>query len=34
MVQAKKELDAAQAAMTNFVTRPGKGVSIARPDLT
>ena len=34
MVQAKKELDAAQAAMNNFSTRPGKGVYVARPDLT
>lgn len=34
MAQAKKELDAAQAAITNFSTRPGKGVSVARPDLT
>jgi mono/diheme cytochrome c family protein len=34
MVQAKKELDAAQAALNNFSTRPGKGVNIARPDLT
>ena len=30
---AKKELDAAQAAMNNFSTRPGKGLSIPRPDL-
>lgn len=34
MAQAKKELDAAQAALNNFSTRPGKGVSVARPDLT
>jgi mono/diheme cytochrome c family protein len=34
MAQAKKDLDAAQAALNNLVTRPGKGVSIARPDLT
>lgn len=34
MVQAKKDLDAAQAALNNFSTRPGKGVSVARPDLT
>ena len=34
MVQAKKELDAAQAASMYFTTRPGKGVSVARPDLT
>ena len=34
MVQTKKELDAAQAALTNFITRPGKGVSVARPDLS
>lgn len=34
MVQAKKELDAAQAALNNFTTRPGKGVNVARPDLT
>jgi mono/diheme cytochrome c family protein len=34
MVQAKKEMDAAQVALNNFSTRPGKGVSIARPDLT
>ena len=33
MTQAKKELDAAQAALTNFTTRPGKGVNVARPDL-
>jgi mono/diheme cytochrome c family protein len=33
MVQAKKELDAAQAAVNNFTTRPGKGGSVARPDL-
>jgi mono/diheme cytochrome c family protein len=34
MGQAKKELDQAQLALTNFTTRPGKGVNIARPDLT
>lgn len=34
MGQAKKELDVAQAALNNFSARPGKGVSIARPDLT
>ena len=34
MGQAKKELDAAQAALNNFSTRPGKGVNVARPDLT
>jgi mono/diheme cytochrome c family protein len=34
MVQAKKDLDAAQAALNNFSTRPGKGMSVARPDLT
>ncbi|MFO0700362.1 MAG: c-type cytochrome [Nitrospira sp.] len=34
MGQAKKELDTAQVAMNNFSTRPGKGVSIPRPDLT
>lgn len=34
MVQAKKELDAAQVALNNFSTRPGRGVSIPRPDLT
>ncbi|HWF59376.1 MAG TPA: c-type cytochrome [Nitrospira sp.] len=34
MVQAKKELDSAQAALNNFSTRPGKGLSIPRPDLT
>lgn len=33
MGQAKKELDAAQVAVNNFSTRPGKGVSIPRPDL-
>ncbi|MDX2253076.1 MAG: c-type cytochrome [Nitrospira sp.] len=33
MVQAKKELDAAQVALNNFSTRPGKGVSVPRPDL-
>ncbi len=34
MAQAKKELDTAQAASNNFSTRPGKGVNVARPDLT
>jgi mono/diheme cytochrome c family protein len=34
MGQAKKDLDAAQATMNNFSTRPGKGTSVARPDLT
>lgn len=34
MVQAKKELDAAQGALNNFSTRPGKSLNIARPDLT
>lgn len=34
MGQAKKVLDAAQAAVNYFATRPGKGVSVARPDLT
>ena len=34
MTQAKKELDMAQAALNNFSTRPGKGVNVARPDLT
>jgi mono/diheme cytochrome c family protein len=34
MSKAKKELDTAQAAMTNLVTRPGKGTSVPRPDLT
>jgi mono/diheme cytochrome c family protein len=34
MVQAKKEMDVAQVALNNFSTRPGKGVSIPRPDLT
>ena len=33
MAQAKKDLDAAQAALNNFATRPGKGTSVARPDL-
>jgi mono/diheme cytochrome c family protein len=33
MGQAKKELDAAQVAVNNFTTRPGKGVSVPRPDL-
>jgi len=33
MGQAKKELDAAQLALNNFSTRPGKGVSVPRPDL-
>lgn len=34
MGQAKKELDVAQASLNNFATRPGKGVNVARPDLT
>src|SRR4030065_1090308 len=34
MIQAKKELDAAQAGRNKFSTRPGKGVNVARPDLT
>lgn len=34
MVQAKKELNVAQAFVTNFVTRPGKSVNVTRPDLT
>jgi len=34
MGKAKKELDAAQAAAMYFSTRPGKGVNVARPDLT
>jgi mono/diheme cytochrome c family protein len=34
MGQAKKELDISQAASTYFTTRPGKGVNVARPDLT
>ena len=33
MGQAKKELDVAQTAVNNFSTRPGKGVSVPRPDL-
>lgn len=34
MVAAKKEFDAAQVALNNFSTRPGKGTNVARPDLT
>lgn len=34
MAQAKKELDAAQVALNNFSMRPGRGVSVPRPDLT
>jgi mono/diheme cytochrome c family protein len=34
MGEAKKALDAAQAAVNYFATRPGKGVSVTRPDLT
>ncbi len=34
MGQAKKALDVAQAALNNFSTRPGKGASVPRPDLT
>jgi len=30
---AKKEFDAAQLALTNFNTRPGRGTSVVRPDL-
>ncbi len=33
MIEAKKELEAAQTEATNLVTRPGKGQSIPRPDL-
>jgi len=33
MAQAKKVLDGAQAVVTNFSTRPGKGINVARPDL-
>jgi len=31
---AKKEFDAAQVAVNNFNTRPGRGASVTRPDLT
>lgn len=34
MTQANKALDTAQGALTNFATRPGKTVNVARPDLT
>lgn len=34
MAKAKKELDSAQAELTYFSIRPGKGGSVARPDLT
>jgi mono/diheme cytochrome c family protein len=34
MAQGKKELDAAQAALTYFSTRPGRSVNVPRPDLT
>ncbi len=34
MGQAKKALDTAQATLTYFTTRPGKNISVARPDLT
>lgn len=34
MTLAKKELDAAHMAVINFTSRPGKGVNVARPDLT
>lgn len=34
MGQAKKELDAAQVVLNNFSTRPGRSVSVPRPDLT
>ena len=33
MGEAKKELDVAQIAVNNFSTRPGRGVSVPRPDL-
>lgn len=33
MGEAKKELDVAQVAVNNFSTRPGRGVSVPRPDL-
>ncbi|MGQ0809904.1 MAG: c-type cytochrome, partial [Nitrospiraceae bacterium] len=34
MVAAKKDLDKAQASVNSFTIRPGKGLSVARPDLT
>ncbi len=34
MTEAKEALDVAQAMLKNFSTRPGKGLSIPRPDLT
>jgi mono/diheme cytochrome c family protein len=34
MVAAKKTYDAAQMTLTNFTTRPGKGVNVPRPELT
>jgi mono/diheme cytochrome c family protein len=34
MAQGKKELDAAQAALTYFSARPGRSVNVPRPDLT
>jgi len=34
MVQAKKEMDVAQIALNNFSIRPGKGMSVPRPDMT
>jgi mono/diheme cytochrome c family protein len=34
MGQAKKELDKAQAELANFTTRPGRGASVVKPDLT
>lgn len=34
MTEAKKELEAAKQALNNFSTRPGKGLTIPRPDLT
>ncbi len=34
MAIAKKALDAAQVALNNFSSRPGKGQNIQRPDLT
>ncbi len=34
MAAAKKALDTAQVMLNNFGTRPGKGLNIARPDMT
>jgi len=34
MVASKKALDLAQVLVNNFSTRPGKGLNIARPDMT